>query len=139
MVTPVVTTAADVLQSLTGYKSNAAVGATTTPAVVTASKVYRITSITMTYVAIATAGTATFTLRANTGGNVVLASPAVNNWTVGTSGATAGFTSEINIAFPDGLEFAAGTGIGISVLGRGATQTAAAVGFASISISGYEY
>jgi hypothetical protein len=139
MTVPVVTTATDTLQSLTGYKSNAAVGATTTPAVVTAAKTYRITAITMTYVAVTTAGTATFTLRANTGGAVAIGSPAVNSWVVGTSGATAGFTSQINVDIPDGLEFAAGTGIGISVIGRGATQTATAVGFAQINIYGFEY
>jgi hypothetical protein len=139
MTVPVVTTATDTLQSLTGYKSGAAVGATTTPAVVTAGKTYRVTSITMTYVGITTAGTATFTLRANTGGVVAIGSPAVGTWVVGTDGATAGFTSQQQVDFPDGLEFAAGTGIGVSVIGRGATQTAAAVGYAHINIYGYEY
>ena len=135
----IVTTTTDTLQSLTGYKSGATVTATTTPAVVTAGKTYRVQSITMTYVAIATAGTATFTLRANTGGVVAIGSPAVNNWVVGGISATAGVTEELNVDFPDGLEFAAGTGIGVSMIGRGSTGTATAVGYGIISITGYEY
>ena len=139
MVLPVVTTATDTLQSLTGYKSNAAVTATTTPAVVTTGKTYRITSIQLAYVAIATAGYAKFTLRANTGGVVAIGSAAVQNWFLGGPGVTAGMFFSETIDFPDGLEFAAGTGIGVSVIGYGATGTAAAVGYAAISIYGFEY
>jgi hypothetical protein len=139
MVVPVVTTATDALQSLTGYKSGAAVAATTTPAVVTAGKTYRITAITMTYVGIATAGSARFTLRANSAGVVAIGSAPVATWVVGTPGATAGFTSQNHVAFPDGFEFAAGTGIGISVEGLSTTQAAAAVGYAQINIYGFEY
>lgn len=139
MVLPVVTTATDTLQSLTGYKSGAAVGATTTPAVVTAAKTLRLTSAVLTYVGIATAGSAKFSLRANTGGVVAIGSPLVANWVLGTDGATAGFSSSLNVLFPDGLEFAAGTGIGISVVGLSTTQTLAATGFAQITIYGFEY
>jgi len=136
---PIVTTATDTLQSLTGYKSGAAVAATTTPAVVTSGKTYRITSVHMTYVGIATAGSARFTLRANTGGVVAIGSPAVSTWVLGTDGATAGFTSSHHITFPDGIEFAAGTGIGISVEGLSTVQAAAAVGYAQVNIYGFEY
>jgi hypothetical protein len=139
MVNQVVTTNADVLMSLTGYKSGAAVAATTTPAVVTAGKTYRITSLTFTYVATTTAGTAHFTLRANTAGAVALASPAVCEWTVGGPSATAGVSQTISVPIPEGIEFAAGTGIGVSMQGFGATGTAAAVGYGICKIIGYEY
>ena len=139
MAIPIVTTATDTLMSLTGYKSGAAVGATITPAVVTAGKTLRITSIVLSYVAIATAGTAQFTLRANAGGVVAITSPAVSSWFIGAAAATAGAAAIETIALSEGLEFAAGTGIGVSMVGRGATQTAAAVGYGQIAIYGYEY
>ena len=135
----VVSTAAEVLQSLTGYKGGVAVGATTTPAVVTAGKTYRLQKITITYVAIATAGAILVNLRANLAGVVALGSPLVESWLVGANAATAGVTETITIDFPDGLEFAAGTGIGIGVTGIGATGTAAAVGYAQIALTGFEY
>lgn len=139
MANQIITTNIDVLMSLTGYKSGAAVATTTTPAVVTAGKTYRINAITMTYVGTTTAGTCHFTLRANTGGVVALASPAVNEWIVGGLNTTAGVTQTVCLSFPDGIEFAAGTGIGVSIQGFGATGTAAAVGYGQISITGYEY
>src|SRR5207245_1808007 len=77
MVLPLITANTDALQSLTGYKANAAVGATTTPAVVTAGKTYRITGVTITYVSIATAGSVQFTLRFNSASTVAIGSPAV--------------------------------------------------------------
>ena len=136
---PVVTTATDTLMSLTGYKSNAAVTATTTPAVTTSGKTYRITGITITYVATATAGFVKFTLRANTTGVAALASNAVQSWTVGGPAAVAGVTETVQIDNIDGLEFLAGTGIGISMYGLGATIASAAVGYGMISITGFEY
>ena len=139
MATQVVSTATDTLMSLTGYKGNAAVAATTTPAVVTAGKVYRITSVTITYIAITTAGTVHFTLRANTGGVVAIGSPAVQEWVVGGPAATAGVSQTVSIAIPDGIEFYAGTGIGVSMQGFGATGTAAAVGYGAISFHGFEF
>lgn len=139
MALPVVSTATDTLMSLTGYKSGAAVAATTTPAVVTAGKTYRIKCITITYVAIATAGTVRFTLRANTGGVAAVTSPAVATYFIGGQSATAGVAETVCIAIPDGLEFAAGTGIGVSMQGYGSTQVAAAVGYGQINIEGYEY
>lgn len=139
MTIPVLTTNTDALQSLTGYKSGAAVGATATPAVVSAGKTLRVTAITLTYVAIATAGSAKFTLRANTGGVVQITSPAVCAWVVGGPAAVAGVAQTVDVAIPDGLEFAAGTGIGISMIGLSATQVATAVGYGQIAINGFEY
>jgi len=139
MITQVVSTATDTLVSLTGYKSGAAVGATTTPAVVTAGKTYRINMIVMTYIAVTTAGTIHFTLRANTGGVVAIGSPEVSEYAIGAGAATAGVAETVCIPIPDGLEFAAGTGIGVSMQGFGATGTAAAVGYGMIALKGYEY
>jgi hypothetical protein len=139
MAAQVISSSTDTLVSLTGYKSGAAVTATTTPAVVTAGKTFRVTSITLTYIGIATAGSIRFTLRANTGGVVAIGSPVVDNWIIGTSSATAGVSSTISIPIPEGIEFAAGTGIGLSILGLGATGTAAAVGYGVAVIKGYEY
>lgn len=136
---PVVTTATDALQSLTGYKGGAAVGATTTPAVVTAAKTYRITGITITYVAIATAGSVKFTLRFNLAGTVVIGSPAVVAYVVGGPAAVAGVAQTVEVSVPDGLEFPAGGGLGVSMVGLNATQVAAATGYAQIAINGFEY
>ncbi len=139
MAAQVVSTATETLQSLTGYKSGAAVAATTTPAVVTAGKIYRIQRIIITYIAITTAGTIQVNLRANLSGTVAVTSPLVDSWNVGANAATAGVAETIVINIPDGMEFAAGTGLGITVQGFGATGSAAAVGYAKISMSGYEY
>jgi hypothetical protein len=136
---PIVTTATDALQLLTGYKGGAAVAATATPAVVTAAKTYRINSISITYVAIATAGTVKFTLRALAGGVVLIGSPAVNVFVCGGPAAVAGVSQTYDFSIPDGLEFPAGTGIGVSMVGLSVTQTLAAVGYGQISIQGYEY
>lgn len=135
---PILTTATDALMSLTGYKGGAAVAATTTPAVVTTGKTYRITSVSLTYVSTATAGTAKFTLRANAAGTVLLASNAVNVWVVGNS-IQAGASQTVDFAIPEGMEFAAGFGIGISMVGLTATQTLGATGYGQLSIFGYEY
>jgi hypothetical protein len=135
----VVSTAIEALQSLTGYKAGIAVTATTAPAVVTATKTYRVQSIVITYVAIATAGAIQVNLRANTAGVVVIGSPLVQSWLVGGNAVAAGVSETISIDIPDGLEFNAGTGIGITVLGVGATGTASITGYAKISIQGYEY
>jgi len=139
MAAQVVSTATEALQSLTGYKGGVAVAATTTPAVVTTGKTYRVQRITITYVAIATAGAIQVNLRANLAGVVAVTSPLVDSWLVGAGAATAGVTETVQIDIPDGMEFAAGTGIGITVLGVGATGTAAITGYAKVSVGGYEY
>jgi hypothetical protein len=139
----IVSTATDALLALTGYKSGALVAATTTPAVVTAGKTYRITSITLTYVTIVTTpGAIRFTLRANTGGVVAIGSPVVANWTVGEPtgiAPVAGKFNTVTIPLPDGFEFAAGTGIGISQVGINTVGVAAVVGYGIVTINGYEY
>ena len=139
MAAQVITTAAEVLQSLTGYKGGAAVTATTTPAVVTTGKTYRINRITITYVAVATAGSALVTLRCNLAGVVALGSPLVDSWLVGGPSATAGATQTVQFDFPDGIEIPAAAGIGIGVTGIGATGTAAIVGYVKVSVGGFEY
>lgn len=143
MATQIVSTATDALMSLTGYKSGAAVGATTTPAVVTAGKTYRIISLAMTYVTIVTTpGAVRFTLRCNLAGVVAITSPAVSIWTVGEPtgiAPVAGKFFTVQLAFPDGLEFPAAAGIGLSMVGINTVGTAAVVGYGIASMQGYEY
>lgn len=143
MVIQIVTTATDALLALTGYKGGILVAATTTPAVVTANKTYRINSITLEYTSIVTTeGSVRFTLRANTGGVVAIGSPVVCVWEVGQPGtgvSVAGKKNTITIPFPDGLEFAAGTGIGISQVGLSPVGAAAIAGYGRATINGYEY
>jgi hypothetical protein len=137
--TPVITTATDAVQSLTGFKGGAAIAATVTPAQVTAGKVYRIQSITITYIAVATAGSVKFTLRAQAAGVGVLTSPAVQTFIVGGPAAVAGVTYTVSVPIPDGMEFTGFTGLAVSMVGLSATQVATAVGYGQISIQGYEY
>jgi hypothetical protein len=143
MAVQIVSTATDTLMSLTGYKGGVAVTATTTPAVVTSGKTYRIISITIDYTTIITTpGSVRFTLRANTSGTVVIGSPAVCTWEIGEPSGiapVAGKKNTITIPIPDGMEFAAGTGIGISMVGLNTVGTAAAVGYGRITLNGFEY
>lgn len=139
MAAQVLSTAAEVLQSLTGYKTAAAVAASTTPAVVTAAKTYRINRISITYIAVAIAGSILVSLRAQAGGVVTLTSPLVDSWLVGANAATAGVAETITIDIPDGIEFPAGTGIGVGVVGQSMLGVAAATGYAKVSVSGFEY
>jgi hypothetical protein len=139
MALPIITTATDALVSLTGYKGGAAVAAATAPAVVTTGKTYRITSVILTYVAIATAGSAKVSLRANLTGAVVVGSPVVCSWVIGGPAAAAGVSQSVTIDIPDGLEFAAGAGIGVTISGLSATQAAAATGYVQVALSGFEY
>ena len=139
MAAQVVSTALEVLQNMTGYKSGAAVAATPTPAIVTAGKTYRVTRIVLTYIAIATAGTIQVNLRANLTGIALVTSPIVDSWMIGGNSATAGVAETIVIDIPDGMEFAAGTGLGITVQGVNALGVGAAEGYAKISLAGFEY
>jgi|ERR1700722_3595555 len=141
MAAQVVSTATETLQSLTGYKSGALVAATATPAVVTVGKTYRIQRITMTSIAATAIGAIQVQLRANTGGVVAITSPVVDSWVLGgtTSTFVAGDTETVNIDIPDGMEFAAGTGIGITVLGIAPGGGAQAGNFAKVSVVGFEY
>jgi hypothetical protein len=136
---PASTQATDTLLSLTGWKG-AAVGATTTPAVVTAGKTLRIESIVVGYGSIATAGSVRVTMRYNATGVVALASPVLEVFSVGNGApATAGAWGYLAIPFPDGIEIPAGAGIGFSAQGMGATLTGTAVGFVSVNLVGFEY
>lgn len=132
-------TSAEVMQSLTGYKGGAAIGATVTPAVVTAGKTFRIISITLSYQSLAAAGGMVFRLRANLSGVGVIGSPLVSSWVVGSAAAVAGITTTEVVPYPDGLEFSAGTGIAIGMAGLNTVGALAAAGFGTISIQGFEY
>jgi hypothetical protein len=136
-VLPIITTASEALLLLTGFKSDAVVGATTTPAVVTAAKKYRITNISATYVAVATAGSTRLSLRKHVGGTVVVTDPVIWQTVVGAASATAGVSQTVEYVVD--MEINAGDGIGVSQLGLSATQAAAAVGYGAITIYGYEY
>lgn len=139
MLIPVAATATDTLQSLTGTKSGATVAATTTPAVVTAGKTFRVTRLGASYIATAATGYAIVRLRFNTGGVVAITSPVSTSFAVGTSApTTANAVDTKEVEIPDGLEFAAGTGIGFSVQGFAAVA-AAASGFVIVSVTGFEY
>ena len=139
MASPVISTGTEALQSLTGFKGGAAVGATTTPAVVSAGKTYRVQAITVTYIGVAALGEIQVGLRANPSGVVAIGSPLVNSWIVGAVAAAAGVSQTFQLDIPDGMEFAAGTGLGLTVLGLSVTGTAAAAGYAKVSMTGFEY
>jgi hypothetical protein len=138
-VIPVLATATDTLQSLTGTKAGATVTATTTPAVVTTAKTFRVTRFAATYVATATSGYGIARLRFNTAGVVAVTSPIAATIAVGAgTPATANSAASEEAAITDGWEFAAGTGVGVSVQGF-AAATATAVGYMFVSMTGYEY
>lgn len=138
-VIPVLTSATDTLQSLTGTKSGATVTATTTPAVVTTGKTFRVTRLAATYVATATSGYGVVRLRFNTAGVAAITSPVAATITVGAgTPATANSLGFEEASLAEGWEFAAATGVGISVQGFSAV-TATAVGYITVSITGYEY
>ena len=138
-VIPVLTSATDTLQSLTGTKAGATVTATTTPAVVTAGKTLRVTRVAATYIATATSGYGIARLRFNTAGVVAITSPIAATIAVGAgTPATANSIGVEEASLSDGWEFAAATGIGISVQGFTAV-TATAVGYMFVSVTGYEY
>ena len=139
MVIPVLTSATDTLQSLTGTKGGVTVTATATPAVVTTGKTYRVTRVAATYIATATSGYGIVRLRFNTAGLAAITSPIAVTLTVGSgTPATANATGMEEATVSDGWEFAAGTGVGISVQGFAAV-TATAVGYMIVSLTGYEY
>lgn len=141
MAAPIITTTAEVMQSLTGYKGGIAVAATVTPAVVTAAKIYRISNIEITYWAATVIGGARINLRANLSGTGAVGSPLVKSWQVGIPAIfTAGSAMTYNFDYPDGIEFAAGTGIAIGVIGEGAVPTTGTItGYVLIAINGFEY
>lgn len=141
MAAPIITTVAEVMMSLTGYKSGAVVGATATPAVVTAGKTYRIERVIITYVAATAIGSMRVNLRALSSGVALIGSPLVMSWQVGIPAVfTAGSAETYVFDYPEGLEFAAGFGIAVSIQGFGAVPTTGTiVGYGMIAIEGYEY
>jgi len=139
MAAQVAATTTDTLMSFTGWKGNAAVAATTTPAVVTTGKTLRLQAVQMTAIATATAGTVMATLRANTGGLVAIGSPVVVRWQVGSPAAVAGVADSMIIPLEDGFEFPAGTGLGVSIQGFGPTGTASGNNWFQMSMHGFEY
>jgi hypothetical protein len=135
---PVLTSATDTLQTLTGTKAGATVAATATPAVVTTGKTFRVTRVTATYVATAVSGYGIVRLRFNTAGVVAITSPIAATFAIGSgTPGTANATGTAN-TIDEGWEFASGTGVGISVQGfSGVTPTA--VGYVMVATIGYEY
>ena len=139
MVIPVLTSATDTLQSLTGTKAGATVAATTTPAVVTTGKTFRVTRFAAAYVSTATSGYGMVRLRFNTGGVVAITSPIAATLMAGSNTpGTANASGMVEASLDEGWEFPAGTGVGISVAGYAAV-TLTAVGYVMCSITGYEY
>ena len=136
---PVLTTATDTLQSLTGTKGSATITATTTPAVVTTGKTFRVTRLAATYVATAVSGYGIVKLRFQPAGVVAITSPIAVTLLVGAGApTTANSTASEEATIDEGWEFSAATGVGISVQGFAAV-TATAVGYVLVSITGYEY
>ena len=138
-VIPVLSAAVDTLLALTGTKSGATVVATTTPAVVTAGKNFRITRVTASYFATLVSGYAVVRVRFNPAGLVAITSPVAATIAVGSSSPTTiNAAASVEAALDDGWEFAAGTGIGISA--QGFTEgIAAIVGYVLVSVTGFEY
>lgn len=135
---------AEALQNVVQWYGNAAVTATTTPAVVPAGKTLRLTSVTMSTKSLATVGSAVLRIRANTAGLAVLASPLVWSCECGSrSGATTvamtGGTDTVNIILPDGIDLPAGTGIGFTLAGYGPTGTLTLEGVTRFVVTGFEY
>ena len=139
-VIPVLSTATDTLQSLTATNAGVTVAPpTATPAVVTTAKKFRVTRVSATYIATATSGYGIVRVRFNTAGVVAITSPVCLTLAVGSSApATANAADSMEAAMDEGWEFAAGTGVGISVQGFAAV-TATAVGYVMVSLTGYEY
>ena len=137
---PVLSTATDTLQSLTGTSLGASVAATTTPALVTAGKTFRITRLAASYISTATSGYAIVRLRFNNASAAAtITSPIAATILVG-SGAptTANSTASEEATLDEGWEFPQRAGVAISVQGfAGVTPTA--VGYVLVSMTGYEY
>ena len=136
---PVLTSATDTLQILTGTKASTTVTATATPAVVTTAKTFRVTRLAATYIATAVSGYGIVRLRFQPAGVATITSPIAATLLVGSSAPTsANSTASEEATLDEGWEFAAGVGVGISVQGFAAV-TPTAVGYVLVSLTGYEY
>ena len=139
MTAQTLTSATETLVPMIGYKDNLAVAATKTPSVVSAGKTWRVTRITITYVATATVGSVIVNLRANINGLAAISSPIVESWQVGQITVGAGTSQTVVITFPDGIEFAEGTGVGITIQGVASAGGVGVTGYAKVTIGGFEY
>ncbi len=136
------TTATDTLQSMVKTINNVTNATTTTPTVVTSTKTFRVTRMDMYLLAVAaTLVGAQVSLRFNTSGLVIAASPLAFTARLGFPSATVAIGEQVAfpISFPEGLEFAAGTGIGVTAFGLNTSWTAAIGATIYVSVSGYEY
>lgn len=136
--------AAEALASVVQWYGNVAVAATTTPAVVPAGKILRLSSWKLMYQSLATVGYAVVRVRCNTAGLGALASPLVFSFEAGTgAGATTvaetgGLTTETG-DFPEGLEIPAAAGLAFSIAGYGPTGVLTLEGGIRFAVTGYEY
>ncbi len=136
---------ADALQSVVQWYNNAAVAATTQPAVVPAGKILRLTGGRIETKSLATVGSVIMRIRSNSAGLVVIGSPIVATIGCGSrAGATTvamtGGLDHAEFTFGEaGHELPAGTGIGFSLAGYGPTGTLTLQGVTRFEVWGYEY
>ncbi len=136
---------ADALQSVIQWYANAAVGATTQPAVVPAGKILRLTGGRIETKSLATVGSVLMRIRAQAAGLVLIGSPIVASVSCGSrSGATTvamtGGHDHAEFSFGErGHELPGGTGVGFSLAGYGPTGTLALQGVTRFEVWGYEY
>jgi hypothetical protein len=136
--TPTASPAAEALASVVQWYANAAVAATTTPAVVPAGKVLRVTGMRLATASLAAGGMVVMRLRANTAGVALVTSPLVASLQVGSRAAVAALQDHQIVTFPEGIDLPAGTGIGLTHQGYvGATGTLQS--FTRMEVWGYEY
>ena len=136
--------AVEAVQSVVQWYGNAAVAATTQPAVVPAGKTLRLQSWSISTKSLATVGSAVVRIRINTAGLGVLASPLAFSFEAGsTSGSTTvamtGGLNTITGRFPEGFEIPAGSGLAFSMAGYGPTGVLALNGVTRFEVHGYEY
>lgn len=136
--------AVEAVQSVVQWYGNAAVAATTQPAVVPAGKTLRLISWMISTKSLATVGSAVVRVRVNTAGLGVLASPLAFSFEAGSqSGATTvAMTGGLDThtgTFPVGFEIPAGSGLAFSMAGYGPAGVLAAQGVTRFQVFGYEY
>ncbi|MDQ3024530.1 MAG: hypothetical protein M3R04_09140, partial [bacterium] len=93
---------------------------------------------------LATVGSVVLRIRANTAGLVVIGSPLVASASCGsnagsTTVAMTGGLDTAQMAFPEGIDLPAATGIGFSLAGYGPTGTLTLQGVTRFEVWGYEY
>ncbi len=139
MAAPIAATATETLLALTSTRNGATVAAATQPAVVSAGKTLRITAFNFTYVATGTGAYAVARLRALPTTGVATTSPLYRQVVAGSAAAASANSVGAIITTPiDGLEFPAGSQIGVTLQGYSAAAAAAA-GYGLVEVVGYEY